>query len=71
MSLKYFKIIPDYQLIKKTGPDHLPKFYVSVIINENLHAQSDGKNIQIAEQNAAKKLIPLVKKHINNEKNYL
>ena len=69
ITLKYFKFMPTYELIKKTGPDHNPNFLVKVKINDKLYSQSEGKNIQIAEQNAAKKLIPIVKKNINYDKN--
>ena len=69
LSLKYFKFIPTYELIKKTGPDHNPSFLVKVKINEKLHSKSEGRNLQIAEQNAAKKLIPILKKNIKYEKN--
>ena len=71
ISLKYFKLIPSYKLIKKNGPDHLPEFCVSVKINNKLYAESEGKNIQMAEHNAAKKLIPLVKKFVDDEQNNL
>ena len=69
ITLKYFKFMPTYELIKKTGPDHNPNFLVKVKINDKLYSQSEGKNIQIAEQNAAKKLIPNVKKNIKYDKN--
>ena len=69
ISLKYFKVIPNYKLINKTGPDHEPNFFVSVKINELFFEKSEGRNIQIAEQRAANKLLPKIKKFFKNEKN--
>ena len=68
ISLKYFKIIPTYELIKKSGPDHNPIFLVRVKINDKLHSKSEGKNLQVAEQNAAEKLIPILMKNFKYDK---
>ena len=66
MSLKLFKTIPVYELEKKTGLDHKPTFSVKVKVNDDLCAMSKGKSMQIAEENAAKKLMPILKKVIKN-----
>ena len=60
-SMKLFKCIPKYNLIKKIGPDHNPNFLVNVILNDQFETSAEGKNIQSAEENAAKKLISIIK----------
>ena len=59
--MKLFKCIPKYNLIKKIGPDHNPNFLVNVILNDQFETSAEGKNIQSAEENAAKKLISIIK----------
>ena len=68
ISLKYFKFIPTYELLKKTGLDHNPSFLVRVKINDKLHSKAEGKSLQIAEQNAAEKLILILKNKIKYDK---
>ena len=66
LSLKYFKTIPNYQLIKKEGPDHNPCFFIKASILNIVSIEAFGKNIQKAEEVAAQKLLPLLKKQIKN-----
>ena len=56
-SLKYFKIIPVYSVEEKSGPDHEPKFKVTVSINPENHAKGLGSSTQKAQENAAKNLL--------------
>ena len=56
-SLKYFKIIPVYSVEEKSGPDHEPKFKVTVSINSQNYAHGVGSSTQKAQENAAKNLL--------------
>ncbi len=56
-SLKYFKIIPVYNIEEKSGPDHEPKFKVTVSINSQNYGNGIGSSTQKAEENAAKNLL--------------
>ena len=56
-SLKYFKMIPDYKIEEKHGPDHDPHFRVNVYINSHNYAVGEGSSIQKAQENAAKNLL--------------
>ena len=56
-SLKYFKNIPVYNIEEKSGPDHEPKFTVTVSINSKNYANGVGSSTQKAQENAAKKLL--------------
>ena len=56
-SLKIFKKLPVYKVLKSSGPKHLPSYKVSVkIINLN-PSIGYGKSIKLAQQSAAKNLI--------------
>ena len=59
-SLKYFKIIPVYSVEEKSGPDHDPKFKVTVSINSDNYAFGEGSNTQKAQENAAKNLLQMM-----------
>ena len=53
MSQQLYKKLPEYKLIKKEGPPHLPTFTVSVkVVNLN-KINSKGSSIREAERNAA------------------
>jgi ribonuclease-3 len=54
-SQKQYKTIPEYSLIKKTGPDHDRTFWVSVSIRGIVYGPESGKNKKEAEQSAAAK----------------
>ena len=56
-SLKYFKMIPVYSIEEKSGPDHKPKFKVTVSINSQKYAKGVGSSTQKAQENAAKNLM--------------
>ena len=56
-SLKYFKEIPIYTVEEKSGPDHKPKFKVTVSINSEIYANGLGPSTQKAQENAAKNLL--------------
>ena len=52
---------PIYEVVEKTGSEHLPIFKVKVAFNDELFALGEGKNKKIAEQNAAAKLLEKMK----------
>jgi len=49
--------IPEYAVIRETGPDHSKKFYVEVNIDNLYKAKGKGKSKKTAEQDAAKNLL--------------
>ncbi len=60
-SLKKFKILPKYTFFKKTGPQHEPFFKTQVEIPESKKIIGEGSSKKKAQQNAASKLIKLLK----------
>lgn len=60
-SLKKFKILPKYTFFKKTGPQHEPFFKTQVEIPESKKIVGEGSSKKKAQQNAASKLIKLLK----------
>ena len=59
-SLSNFKKLPEYLLIEKKGPDHMPDFEVSVKLDNNISMIGKGKSLKIAEETAASKLLALL-----------
>ena len=59
-SLSNFKKLPEYFLIEKKGPDHMPSFKVSVTLENNISTIGIGKNLKVAEETAASKLLLLL-----------
>ena len=56
-SLKKFKKLPTYTLIKTSGPHHKPIFKVTVKTPNSKMITANGSSKKDAQQNAAKKLI--------------
>ncbi|QOY52044.1 ribonuclease III [Candidatus Sulfurimonas baltica] len=56
-----FGQIPDYQVIASRGPDHKKEFEVAVIIEEKEYARAMGKSKKIAQQEAAKMAVEMLK----------
>ena len=54
-SQREYKIIPSYEVIRETGPDHQKVFEIEVRIGERT-GRGTGKNKKSAEQSAAKEL---------------
>lgn len=48
-----FQLIPQYRLVKESGPDHDKQFDVELFINKELYGKGFGKSKKQAEQNAA------------------
>ncbi|MCK4738153.1 MAG: ribonuclease III [Sulfurimonas sp.] len=57
-----FGQIPDYKVIASRGPDHKKEFEVAVIIEEKEYARAIGKSKKIAQQEAAKEAVFMLKK---------
>ena len=60
-SLKKFKKLPTYVLIKTSGPDHKPLFNVTAKIVDSKKISATGKSKKEAQQNAARKLLEFLK----------
>ena len=60
-SLKKFKELPKYNFHKKTGPEHKPFFKTEVQIPNSKKASGIGTSKKNAQQNAASKLLKLLK----------
>ena len=60
-SLKKFKILPKYTFHKKTGPEHKPLFKTEVEIPKSKKISGIGFSKKNAQQNAASKLIKILK----------
>tara|TARA_B110000211_G_scaffold220993_1_gene268167 strand:- start:8334 stop:8999 length:666 start_codon:yes stop_codon:yes gene_type:complete len=60
-SLKKFKILPKYIFYKNTGPQHKPLFKTEVEIPKSKKIFGIGSSKKNAQQNAASKLIKLLK----------
>ena len=56
-SLKYFRMIPVYTVEEKSGPDHEPRFKVTVSINSKYYSNGVGASTQKAQEIAAKNLL--------------
>ena len=63
LSLKKFKILPDYKLISNTGPRHSPNFTVAVKLKSSKFVQGQGSSKKSAEQDAAGKLLKSLNKN--------
>ena len=55
--LKYKKKLPEYKLVEKIGPDHQPRFKIKVLIDNFTYSLADGNSKQVAEIDAAEKLL--------------
>jgi ribonuclease-3 len=57
-----FGIIPEYDVVASRGPDHKKEFEVAVLINDKEYARASGKSKKIAQQEAAKLAVSMLKK---------
>ena len=57
-----FGLTPIYSVVATRGPDHLKEFEVAVIIENKEYARAIGKSKKIAQQEAAKIAINILKK---------
>ena len=58
--------LPVYELIKKTGPDHLASFTTRVMIEGYGPSIGTGSSKKLSEQDAAKQLISFLTKQNTN-----
>jgi len=57
-----FGITPEYKVIASRGPDHKKEFEVAVCIEDKEYARAVGKSKKIAQQEAAKLAVEILKK---------
>lgn len=57
-----FGITPEYKVLASRGPDHQKEFEVGVFIEEKEYARAIGKSKKIAQQEAARLAVDLLKK---------
>ena len=60
ISQQKFKKLPEYKLIKKTGPSHSPVFTVSLKALKMNLMKASGSSIREAQKEAAKKVLDLI-----------
>ena len=63
-SLHKYKSLPNYKVIKKSGDDHNPVYTVSVNIKNFDMVLGNGSNLKSAEQDAALRLLGILKINI-------
>ena len=56
-----FGITPEYKVIASRGPDHKKEFEVAVFIEDKEYARAIGKSKKIAQQEAAKLAVDILK----------
>ncbi|MEA3371822.1 MAG: ribonuclease III [Campylobacterota bacterium] len=56
-----FGTTPEYKVIASRGPDHLKEFEVGVYIQDKEYARAIGKSKKIAQQEAAREAVELLK----------
>ena len=56
-----FGITPEYKVIASRGPDHKKEFEVAVYIEDREYARATGKSKKIAQQEAAKVAVDILK----------
>lgn len=59
---KNHQLIPDYQVLSETGPDHAKEFVVGVYIEKKLYGEGTGASKKIAEQQAAAAALQRIEK---------
>jgi len=60
----HFGCTPDYRLLSSSGPDHKKEFEIGVFINDKLYSKAKGHSKKVAQQNAAKDAIKVLKKEL-------
>ena len=60
LSQQKYKILPEYKLIKKTGPSHSPLFTVSLKALDMKLVKASGTSKREAQKEAAKKILDLI-----------
>ena len=60
----HFGCTPEYRLLSSKGPDHKKEFEIGVVINDKLYSSARGHSKKVAQQNAAKDAIEVLKKEL-------
>jgi ribonuclease-3 len=60
----HFGVLPEYRLLRSTGPDHNKKFEIGVYIGGKEYARADGRSKKKAEQKGAKLTIEKLKEEL-------
>jgi len=60
----HFGCTPSYVLLGSKGPDHKKEFEIGVMINDKLYSTAVGHSKKVAQQNAAKDAIQILKKEL-------
>ena len=60
----HFGCTPEYRLLSSKGPDHKKEFEIGVVINDKLYSSAKGHSKKVAQQNAAKIAIDVLKKEL-------
>ncbi len=58
--------LPQYQIIRQTGPDHAPEFVVEVLVRKTPPAQGSGPSKRAAEMAAAEALLQQINGNTSN-----
>ncbi|MRJ06116.1 MAG: ribonuclease III [Epsilonproteobacteria bacterium] len=61
----YFGVLPEYKLLKSSGPDHDKKFEIGVYIHGKEYARAEGKSKKSAQQKGAKMTIDKLKNELD------
>jgi len=61
----HFGVVPEYKLIKASGPDHQKEFEIGVFIQDKQYATAKGKSKKTAQQEGARLTIEKLKKELN------
>lgn len=61
----YFGTIPQYKVVRATGPDHRKEFEIAVIIDNKIYATKRGTSKKDAQQKAAYEALNVLTKEIN------
>ncbi len=56
-----FGLIPEYKVLASRGPDHKKEFEIAVIIDDKEYARAIGKSKKIAQQEASKIALEILK----------
>jgi ribonuclease-3 len=61
----HFGCTPEYRLLSSKGPDHKKEFEIGVVINDKVYSSAKGHSKKVAQQNAAKEAIDILKKELD------
>ena len=57
---KYYKILPEYKIIKKENVDGIDYFYVKLSIPNGMNLKDSGTNLKRIEENLAKNMLNMI-----------